>query len=60
MKFWSSIIGARAADLIIEGVTTMEFRASCEDISMIGITSTYSEAMKEAALSALENRPLHI
>ena len=55
------IIGARAADLIIEGVTAMEFKASCEDISMISHPHpTYSEAMKEAALSALENRPLHI
>ncbi len=48
-------------DLIIEGVTAMEFRASCEDISMISHPHpTYSEAIKEAALSALENRPLHI
>ena len=55
------IIGARAADLIIEGVTAMEFKASCEDISMMSHPQpTYSEAMKEAALSALENRPLHI
>ena len=55
------IIGARAADLIIEGVTAMEFKASCEDISMMSHPHpTYSEAMKEAALSALENRPLHI
>ena len=55
------IIGARAADLIIEGVTAMEFKASCEDISMMTHPHpTYSEAMKEAALSALENRPLHI
>ena len=39
----------------------MEFRASCEDISMMSHPHpTYSEAMKEAALSALENRPLHI
>ena len=54
------IIGARAADLIIEGVTAMEFKASCEDISMMSHPHpTYSEAMKEAALSALENRPLH-
>ena len=55
------IIGARAADLIIEGVTAMEFRASCEDISMMSHPHpTYSEAIKEAALAALENRPLHI
>ena len=55
------IIGARAADLIVEGVTAMEFRASCEDISIMSHPHpTYSEAMKEAALSALDNRPLHI
>ena len=29
------IIGARAADLIAEGVTAMEFRASAEDIARI-------------------------
>ena len=55
------IIGARAADLIVEGVTAMEFRASCEDISIMSHPHpTYSEAMKEAALAALDNRPLHI
>ena len=55
------IIGARAADLIVEGVTAMEFRASCEDISIMSHPHpTYSQAMKEAALSALDNRPLHI
>ena len=55
------IIGARAADLIVEGVTAMEFRASCEDISLMSHPHpTYSEAMKEAALSALDNRALHI
>ena len=55
------IIGARAAALIVEGVTAMEFRASCEDISIMSHPHpTYSEAMKEAALSALDNRPIHI
>lgn len=55
------IIGARAADLIVEGVTAMEFRASCEDIALMSHPHpTYSEAMKEAALSALDNRALHI
>ena len=48
-------------DLIVEGVTAMEFRASCEDISIMSHPHpTYSEAMKEAALSALDNRPIHI
>ena len=55
------IIGARAADLITEAVTAMEFKASCEDIAMMSHPHpTYSEALKEAALAALENRPLHI
>ena len=55
------IIGARAADLIAEGVTAMEFRASAEDIARISHSHpTYAEAIKEAALAATENRPLHI
>ena len=54
------IIGARAADLIAEAVTAMEFRASAEDISrMSHAHPTYTEALKEAALSATDNRPLH-
>jgi len=55
------IIGARAADLIAEAVVAMEFRASAEDIARISHSHpTYSEAIKEAALSATENRPIHI
>lgn len=55
------MIGARCADLISEGVTAMEFRASAEDISrMSHAHPTYSEAVKEAALAATEDRPLHI
>ena len=55
------IIGARAADLITEAVTAMEFKASCEDIAMMSHPHpTYSEALKEAALAALENRAIHI
>jgi dihydrolipoamide dehydrogenase len=55
------IIGARAADLIAEGVTAMEFRASAEDIARMSHSHpTYAEAIKEAALSATENRPIHI
>ena len=55
------IIGARAADLIMEGVTAMEFRASAEDISRMSHGHpTYSEAVKEAALDATEKRPLHV
>jgi dihydrolipoamide dehydrogenase len=55
------IIGARAADLIMEGVTAMEFRASAEDISRISHGHpTFSEAIKEAALDATDKRALHI
>ena len=55
------IIGARAADLIAEAVTAMEFRASAEDISRMSHSHpTYAEAVKEAALAATENRALHI
>ena len=55
------IIGARAADLITEAVTAMEFRASAEDISRISHAHpTYAEAFKEAALAATGNRALHI
>ena len=55
------MIGARAADLIAEAVTAMEFRASAEDIARMSHSHpTYAEAVKEAALAATENRPLHI
>ena len=55
------IIGARAADLIAEAVTAMEFRASAEDISRMSHSHpTYDEAIKEAALAATEDRALHI
>ena len=54
------IVGARAADMIAEAVVAMEFRASAEDISrMSHAHPTYTEALKEAALSATDNRPLH-
>ncbi len=55
------MIGARCADLISEGVTAMEFRASAEDIArMSHAHPTYSEAVKEAALAATADRALHI
>ena len=55
------IIGARAADLIAEAVTAMEFRASAEDISRMSHSHpTYAEAIKEAALAATEDRALHM
>ena len=55
------MIGARCADLITEGVTAMEFRASAEDIArMSHAHPTYAEAVKEAALAATEDRALHV
>ncbi len=55
------MIGARCADLIAEAVTAMEFRASAEDISrMSHAHPTFAEAIKEAALAATDNRPLHL
>lgn len=54
------IIGARAADMIAEAVTAMEFKASAEDIARIcHAHPTFTEAIKEAALAATENRAIH-
>ena len=54
------IIGARAADLIADAVTLLEYRASAEDIArMSHAHPTYAEAIKEAALAATENRAIH-
>lgn len=55
------MIAPRAADLIMEAVTAMEYRASAEDIARICHPHpTYSEGVKEAALDATEKRALHI
>ena len=55
------MIGARAADMIAEAVVAMEYRASAEDISrMSHAHPTFTEAIKEAALAATEDRALHI
>ncbi len=55
------IIGARAADMIAQGVAAMEFRASAEDIArMSHAHPTYMEAVKEACLAATDNRALHM
>ncbi|MGC1206200.1 MAG: dihydrolipoyl dehydrogenase [Flavobacteriaceae bacterium] len=55
------MIGARCADLIAEAVVAMEYRASAEDISrMSHAHPTFTEAIKEAALAATEDRALHI
>jgi len=55
------IIGPRAADVIAEAVVAMEFRASAEDIARISHAHpTYTEAVREAAMAATENRAIHI
>lgn len=55
------MVSARAADMIMEAVTAMEYRASAEDMARICHPHpTYTEATKEAALAATEDRPLHI
>ena len=54
------MVGARVADLIAEAVVAMEYRASAEDIArMSHAHPTYAEAVKEAALAATDNRPIH-
>ena len=55
------MIGPRAADMIAEAVVAMEYRASAEDIARIcHAHPTFTEAFKEAALAATDNRALHI
>lgn len=55
------MIGPRAADMIMEAVVAMEFRASAEDIGRIcHAHPTFTEALKEAALDATGKRALHI
>jgi len=55
------MVAPRAADLIMEAVTAMEYRASAEDMARICHPHpTYSEAVKEAALDATEARALHV
>jgi dihydrolipoamide dehydrogenase len=55
------MIAPRAADLIMEAVVAMEYRASAEDIARICHPHpTYSEAIKEAAMDATESRAMHI
>lgn len=54
------MIGPRCADLIGEAVLAMEYRASAEDIARVSHAHpTYSEALKEAALAATENRAIN-
>ncbi len=54
------IIGPRAADMIMEGVMGLEFRASAEDIAIFSHAHpTFSESIKEAAMDASDNRAIH-
>ena len=54
------IIGARAADMISEAVSAMEFRASSEDIIRTSHAHpTYTEAFREACM-ATNNKAIHI
>jgi dihydrolipoamide dehydrogenase len=55
------IIGARAADMIMEGVIGLEYRSSAEDLGIFSHAHpTFSESIKEAALGATGNRYIHI
>ncbi len=55
------MVAPRAADLIMEAVVAMEYRASAEDMARICHPHpTYSEALKEAALGAWNDWSLHI
>lgn len=54
------MVGPRVADVIMEAVALMEFKASAEDMARICHPHpTYTEALKEAALAATDNRALH-
>lgn len=55
------MIGPRAADMIAEAVVAMEYRASAEDIARIcHAHPTFTEAFREAALAATDNRAIHM
>jgi len=55
------MVGPRVADVIMEAVALMEFRASAEDMARICHPHpTYTEAAKEAALAATGDRALHV
>ncbi len=54
------IVGARAADLIMEAAVGMEYKASAEDFARICHGHpTYSEAFKEASKAAWDGAPLN-
>jgi dihydrolipoamide dehydrogenase len=55
------MIGARVADMIMQGAIAMTYRGSAEDIAITCFGHpTFSEAFKEAALDATAKRAIHI
>ncbi|MEO0581698.1 MAG: dihydrolipoyl dehydrogenase [Bacteroidota bacterium] len=55
------IIGPRAADMIMEGVMGLEYKASAEDLAIFSHPHpTFSESIKEAAMGAHANRIIHM
>lgn len=55
------MIGPRVADMIMEAVVAMEYKASAEDIARIcHAHPTFTESLKEACLDASAKRALHI
>ena len=55
------IIGPRAADMIMEGVMGLEYKASAEDIAIFSHPHpTFSESVKEAAMGATGDRIIHL
>jgi dihydrolipoamide dehydrogenase len=55
------MVCARAADMIMEAVALMEFKAAAEDIARICHPHpTYTEAIREAAFGATDDRALHM
>ncbi len=55
------IIGPRAADMIMEGVMGLEYRASAEDLAIFSHPHpTFSESIKEAAMGATGDRIIHL
>jgi len=55
------MLGARVADMIMEGAIAMTYRGSAEDMAITCFGHpTFSEAFKEAALDATAKRAIHI
>jgi dihydrolipoamide dehydrogenase len=55
------MIGARVADMIMQGAIAMTYRGSAEDIAITCFGHpTFSEAFKEAALDATAKRAIHV